>query len=174
VPNPGCRKSTSRFLSCLRLPVAIRAAKFPVTGTPAGTVLMRAAGLAAAIHLYPIGPPQAVSATPPSSASSGRNRCGPVIAVARPARTGPVPRRPAGTDGGKTMDEPTGRPARDKCRRPHPASNPRDSVPFNRCAVAVEHAAEHADFMHVDSCQLRMIGVNQAIRCGFCQSRTPG
>lgn len=72
------------------------------------------------------------------------------------------------------MDEPAGRPGRDKRRRPHPASSPRDPVPFNRCAVAVEHAAEHADFMHVDSCQLRMIGVNQAIRCGFCQSRTPG
>ena len=57
---------------------------------------------------------------------------------------------------------------------PIPRAGPRDSVPFNRCAVAVEHAAEHADFMHVDSCQLRMIGVNQAIRCGFCQSRTPG
>jgi hypothetical protein len=72
------------------------------------------------------------------------------------------------------MDEPTGWPGRDRCTRPHPASSSRDSVPFNRCAVAVERAAGHADFMHVDSCQLRMIGVNQAIRRGFCQSWTPG
>jgi hypothetical protein len=57
---------------------------------------------------------------------------------------------------------------------PIPRAAPRDPVPFNRCAVAVEHAAEHVDFMHVDLCQLRMIGVNQAIRCGFCQSRTRG
>lgn len=70
---------------------------------------MRAAGLAAAIHLYPIGPPQAVSATPPSSASSGRNRCAPVIAVARSARTGPVPgAQPEPMEGRRWMSQRAG------------------------------------------------------------------
>jgi hypothetical protein len=40
----------------------------------------------------------------------------------------------------------------------HPGD--RHSVPFNRCAVAVERVAEHADaradFMDTDICQLRM------------------